>query len=126
MKKGGMGMGMWAVTFDRLKQEYSLLQGMYDSLQVYCRQVPTNIEETFVEDEFVKFNLISNSIHLNVNHLNKHQANKLKIIDISGKSVLERTNITSQIDVSALTLGLYFVQVLNDNILLRTEKIYKR
>jgi len=54
---------------------------------------------------------------------NIHENLNIIIFDISGRIIFKNENISQLVDVSALTSGLYYVQILDNNIVLASEKL---
>ena len=57
-------------------------------------------------------------------YLSSNQASRIIVLDVNGKEVLNFNTNSSQIDLSSLTQGIYFLQVLN-NEEIKTAKIIK-
>ncbi len=126
MNKGGLGMGMWAVTFDRMKEEYSLLQGMHDSLQAYCEELATPIlNNNLVEENFIVGNPVRENLLLQEDLIQKYAIKELKLVDLFGREVFSTNSIDQNIDISFMAIGSYVALFFDEKKLITSNKIVK-
>lgn len=70
-------------------------------------------------------NPVNDEINISISKNNPSKISSIKIMDLTGKLVKEEISITNKIDISALTKGIYFLNILFDDQTLVAKKIIK-
>jgi Secretion system C-terminal sorting domain len=82
--------------------------------QVFTNALTLGIESNSLISNTINFYPNPATNMLNIENKNNLSINSITISDTNGRNVLESKNVTSSIDVSNLSKGIYFVRLAND------------